>query len=80
MARGCKSETKASSEAGLRICFLVANNIAKWAGGGKARNAKLTPEQRSELARELNRIRWSKPRVAQVDSAAAKKLQDEARP
>ena len=48
--------------------------------GGKARNAKLTPEQRSELARELNRIRWSKPRVAQVDSAAAKKLQDEARP
>ena len=34
--------------------------------GGTARDAKLTPEQRSELARELNRIRWSKPKVTEI--------------
>jgi hypothetical protein len=35
--------------------------------GGKSRDAKLTPEQRSELARELNRIRWSKSRVVEIE-------------
>jgi hypothetical protein len=29
--------------------------------GGKARAAKLTPEQRSESARKAARARWSKP-------------------
>jgi hypothetical protein len=46
--------------------------------GGKSRDAKLTPEQRSELARELNRIRWSKPRVVQVKRLTAKKLRNAA--
>ncbi len=30
------------------------------AKGGKARAAKLTPEQRSEIARKAAKIRWSK--------------------
>lgn len=38
--------------------------------GGKSRDAKLTPEQRSELARELNRIRWNKPRVTEIKRKA----------
>jgi hypothetical protein len=38
--------------------------------GGKSRDAKLTPEQRSELARELNRIRWSKPKVTEIKRGA----------
>jgi hypothetical protein len=38
--------------------------------GGTARDAKLTPEQRSELARELNRIRWKKPRVTEIKHKA----------
>jgi hypothetical protein len=36
------------------------------AKGRKARFAKMTAEQRSELARELNRIRWSKPKVTET--------------
>lgn len=31
--------------------------------GGKARAAKLTPEQRSEAARTAARTRWSKPQA-----------------
>jgi len=30
--------------------------------GGKARAAKLTPEQRREMARRAARARWQKPR------------------
>ena len=31
--------------------------------GGKARAAKMTPEQRSEAARKAARARWGKPRA-----------------
>jgi hypothetical protein len=40
------------------------------AKGRKARFAKMTAEQRSELARELNRIRWKKPRVTEIKRKA----------
>jgi general stress protein YciG len=33
--------------------------------GGKAKNAKLTPEQRSEAARKAVKARWAKHKKAQ---------------
>jgi hypothetical protein len=38
--------------------------------GGRARWAGTTAEERSEIARQLNRLRWSKPRVVEAKRAA----------
>ncbi len=38
------------------------------AKGGKARAAKLTPEQRSEIARKAAKARWAKKRQQEESS------------
>jgi hypothetical protein len=38
--------------------------------GGRARWAGTTAKERSEVARQLNKLRWSKPRITEVKRAA----------
>ncbi len=38
--------------------------------GGRARWAGTTPEERSEVARKLNKLRWGKPKIVEVKRAA----------
>src|SRR5215204_778081 len=37
--------------------------------GGKARAAKMTPDERSESARKLSKARWAKKREEDIDTA-----------
>jgi hypothetical protein len=38
--------------------------------GARSRWAKTTPEERSEVARQLNKLPWSKPKITEVKRAA----------
>jgi hypothetical protein len=51
-----KSKKKAASDAARALSKLGASK------GGKARAASLTPERRSEIARDAVRRRWAEPR------------------
>jgi hypothetical protein len=39
--------------------------------GARSRWSKTTPEERSEVARNLNRLRWSKPKIVEMKRAAS---------
>lgn len=51
-----KATSKAASDAARALSRLGASK------GGKARAASLTPERRSEIARDAIRRRWAEPR------------------
>jgi len=38
--------------------------------GARSRWAKTTPEERSEVARKLNKLRWDRPKIVEVKRAA----------